>query len=396
MSTPTPSRPDAESGLDVPPGLAGVRVVETAIGEVRGSEGLLSYRGLDATRLARERTFEEVAHLLLTGHLPGAAEHAAFAAELTSARELPEPVAEALPVIARASAGRPLEGVRSALSIAAPLLGAAPWQDQDPEAQRAVAARLIGVTPSLVAGLHRLARGLAPIAADPARGLANDYLRQLTGRDPDDTAAAALERYLSIVAEHGLNASTFAARLVTSTGADLGAAVTAAAGALSGPLHGGAPGRALEFLDAAHDIDDAERRAREAVARGDRIMGFGHRVYRTADPRARLLRETAEELGGQRVRFAHEVEERVVATLAELKPGRELHANVELYAAVVMERVGVPAELFTPTFTIGRMAGWCAHALEQAGTNRLIRPSAAYVGPSPGVAEHSDDLHAPA
>jgi citrate synthase len=186
-----------------------------------------------------------------------------------------------------------------------------------------------------------------------------------------------------LAVDHGFNASTFTTRVVTSTGADLGAAICAGIGALSGPLHGGAPSRALDSLDAIGTPDRAEAWIRRAVQNGERIMGFGHPVYRTTDPRSTLLRSIAESFGGPLVDFAEKVEETVERVLAELKPGRELHTNVEFYAGVVMELCGLPRDLFTPTFAASRVIGWCAQALEQAADNRIIRPSSRYVGPPP-------------
>jgi citrate synthase len=183
--------------------------------------------------------------------------------------------------------------------------------------------------------------------------------------------------------DHGFNASTFTARVIASTGADVAAAVVGALGALSGPLHGGAPSRALEALDAIGTPERAEAWIRAAIGRGERIMGFGHAVYRTDDPRSLLLRQVAHELGGPRVELAMAVERLIVDTLAELKPGRHLYPNVELYAGVVMERCGLPPELFTPTFAVSRVVGWTAHVLEQAADRQIIRPSARYVGPPP-------------
>jgi citrate synthase len=171
--------------------------------------------------------------------------------------------------------------------------------------------------------------------------------------------------------------------VITSTGADLGSAIVGAIGALSGPLHGGAPSRALEMLDQIGDPDKAEAWVRDAVENGKRIMGFGHRVYKTEDPRSSMLKEIARRLGGEKAEFALRIEKTIVDVLAELKPGRDLYANVEFYAGVVMDRCGLPEELFTPTFTSSRMIGWCANVLEQAADNRLIRPKAKYVGPPP-------------
>jgi citrate synthase len=205
----------------------------------------------------------------------------------------------------------------------------------------------------------------------------------MKGEVPDPEQARAVEQYQITTVDHGFNASTFTARVITSTGADLGAAVVGGIGALSGPLHGGAPSRALDMLDAIGTPDRADAWVRDAVENGGRIMGFGHRVYKTDDPRSVLLKSVAQRLGGPMADFAVEVERTVVDVLAELKPGRELYANVEFYAGVVMDRCGLPRELFTPTFASSRVIGWCANILEQAADNRIIRPSARYVGPPP-------------
>jgi citrate synthase len=205
----------------------------------------------------------------------------------------------------------------------------------------------------------------------------------LTGSEPSEEHARAVEQYQILTIDHGFNASTFSARVITSTGADLAAAVCGAIGALSGPLHGGAPSRALAMLDAIGTPDQAEPWLRQAVTRGDRIMGFGHRVYKTDDPRSLFLRAVARSLGGPLVEFATDVENVAVEVLADMKPGRQLFANVEFYAGVVMHTCGIPPEMFTPTFAAGRVIGWVAHIMEQASHNRLIRPAARYVGPPP-------------
>jgi citrate synthase len=245
------------------------------------------------------------------------------------------------------------------------------------------ALRLCAVIPTLIMSLYRLNQGLEPIDPHPELGYAGNYLYMLTGEVPDPVKARAVEQYQISTIDHGFNASTFTARVVTSTGADLGAAVVAGIGALSGPLHGGAPSRALDMLDAIQTPDRAEAWIRNAVESGDRIMGFGHRVYKTDDPRSVMLRGVAERLDGPLVDFAKQVERTVVDVLAELKPGRKLYTNVEFYAGVVMNDCGLPRELFTPTFASSRVIGWCTHILEQAADNRLIRPSARYIGPPP-------------
>jgi citrate synthase len=252
-----------------------------------------------------------------------------------------------------------------------------------PEELRRQALQLCAVVPTLLMTLYRLSRGMEPIEPHPRLPYAANYLYMLTGEEPRPEHARAVEQYLISTIDHGFNASTFTARVIASTQADLGAAIVGAIGALSGPLHGGAPSRALDMVEAIGTIDRAEPWLREAVLRGDRLMGFGHRVYKTDDPRSLLLREVAERLGGPRVALAEQIERKAVEVLAELKPGRRLYTNVEFYAGVVMDTIGIPREMFTPTFASSRVIGWSAHVLEQAGDNRLIRPSAQYVGPPP-------------
>jgi citrate synthase len=205
----------------------------------------------------------------------------------------------------------------------------------------------------------------------------------LTGQEPDPARARAIERYLISTVDHGFNASTFTARVIASTGADLAACLVGAIGALSGPLHGGAPSRALDTLDAIGTPDRIDGWLRERILAGDRIMGFGHPVYRTEDPRSRMLKGIARGFGGELVDFAVLVEARAEALLAELKPGRDLHINVEFFAGVVMELCGLPREMFTPTFAAARVVGWSANILEQAEDSKIIRPLARYVGPPP-------------
>jgi citrate synthase len=359
-------------------------VAETELGDVRGEEGFYHYRQYSAIEVAARRSFEDAWYLLFFGELPSPAQRAAFAREVSSLRALPGPVADALPLLARSSAREePLTGLRSAVSVLAGAEGFAPSLDADPGTLRRQALRVSAVVPTIVAGLHRASIGLEPLDPRADLGHAANYLYMLRGVEPPPDEARAVEQYLTLTIDHGFNASTFAARVVTSTGADLGSAVVAAIGALSGPLHGGAPSRALETLDAIGSQERAEAWVRAAIASGQKIMGFGHAVYKTEDPRSRLLREVAEGLGGPLVDFAEQVEGTVLRLLAELKPGRRLYTNVEFYAGVVMDRCGLPRELFTPTFACSRTVGWCAQIVEQAAHNRLIRPSALYVGPPP-------------
>jgi citrate synthase len=372
---------DEPPGL-APAGLKGVIVAETGLGDVRGTEGFYHYRQYAAPELAATRTFEDVVHLLIDGELPSLDERAAVAAELAPLRHLPDDVLAALPAIA-SSVTTPVAALRTAISLLAGAEGFSASLDLDHDQLRADALRLTAAVPTLIAALHRLRDGDQPIAPRDDLAYAANYLFMVEGTEPDPVRARAIEQYLILGIDHGFNASTFVARAVTSTGADLGAVVVAALGSLSGPLHGGAPSRALDTLDEIGSPDRAAEWVRTAVARGDRIMGFGHPVYRTADPRSVMLRSIAEGIGGELVEFAKQVETAVEDTLAELKPGRELHTNVEWYAAVVMDRCGLPRDLFTPTFAASRVVGWCAHALEQHADNRIIRPSSRYIGPPP-------------
>ncbi|GIU84818.1 MAG: hypothetical protein KatS3mg008_1593 [Acidimicrobiales bacterium] len=370
--------------MEAPRGLAGVIVAETAIGDVRGEEGFYHYRQYSATDLARERTLEDVWCLLFDGELPDLSRREEFMAEVAPLRQVPDEVMKVLPDVV-ASGGRfvPLDALRSAVSMVADALDFKPTLDITPEQIRRDALQICAVTPTLIAALWRLHKGLEPVPPRDDLGYAANYLWMLGGEVPDPEIARAIEQYQITTVDHGFNASTFTARVICSTGADVGAAVVGAIGALSGPLHGGAPSRALDMLDEIGDPSRAEDWVRSKVLAGERIMGFGHRVYKTEDPRSRLLREVAERLGGDRVELAKEVERVVVKVLEELKPGRRLYTNVEYYAGVVMERCGLPPELFTPTFASSRVIGWCAHILEQVVDNRIIRPSAKYVGPPP-------------
>ena len=235
----------------------------------------------------------------------------------------------------------------------------------------------------MLTAVHRLQQGKDPVPPRDDLGYAANYLWMLSGEEAPAAHVRAVEEYLVLTIDHGFNASTFTARVIASTGADLAAAIVGAVGALSGPLHGGAPSRALAMLDSIGTPDRAEAWIREAVLRGDRIMGFGHRVYKTDDPRSVFLRDVARSLGGDLVDFAEQVERTTVDVLAELKPGRQLYTNVEFFAGVVMHTCGIPREMFTPTFASSRTIGWATHVMEQAADNRLIRPAARYVGPPP-------------
>ncbi|MFD4273628.1 citrate synthase/methylcitrate synthase [Streptomyces cyaneofuscatus] len=368
----------------VPRGLAGVVVTDTALGDVRGREGFYHYRQFSAIELAQTRGFEDVWYLMFHGELPDRAQAADFTARTASLRALPADVTEALPAIARAGAvSGPLAGLRTALSLLGASRGYRPVYDLDAESRRADALAACAAVPTILTALHRLGEGLEPVEPREDLPYAANYLYMLTGTEPEPDRVRAVEQYLISTVDHGFNASTFTARVVASTGADLAACLVAAVGALSGPLHGGAPSRALDTLDAIGTPDRIDGWIREQVLSGRRIMGFGHPVYRTEDPRSRMLKSIAQGFGGPLVDFAVEVERQVEAILAELKPGRELHTNVEFYAGVVMELCGLPRAMFTPTFAAARVIGWSANILEQAEDSKIIRPAARYIGTPP-------------
>ena len=371
-----------EELIDVPAGLHNVAVTDTMIGDVRGDEGFYHYRQYDATDLARTATFEDVWYLFERGSLPTDDERDRFRAGVAVLRAVPSELHDLVDVVARID-DAPLSKLRTVLSAAAGPIGARPMLDVEPARRVADARHLAAMVPAILARLHRRAIGVAVVDPDPSLGHAAAYLHEVTGAVPRAEHARALEQYLILTIDHGFNASTFTGRVVASTGASIVDVVCAAIGALAGPLHGGAPSRALDALDAIGTPDRAADWVRREVIAGRRIMGFGHAVYRAPDPRSSLLREVARALGGELVERAMAIEAEILATLTELKPDRPLPSNVEFYAGVIMATVGLPPEMFTPTFAVSRTVGWCAHALEQAEAAKLIRPSARYVGPAP-------------
>ncbi|HTJ75319.1 MAG TPA: citrate/2-methylcitrate synthase, partial [Acidimicrobiales bacterium] len=272
-------------------GLEGVVVAETEVGDVRGQEGFYHYRQYNAVELAEKRSLEDVWHLLYEGHLPSPEERESFAEEIRSLRDIPPSVKDLLPAIATAGEHFvPLDALRTAYSLLAYALDFKSWLDTDKATLRANAMQTSAVMPTLIMALYRLNQGLEPIDPHPDLAYAANYLYMLTGEVPDAGHARAIEQYLISTTDHGFNSSTFTARVITSTGADLGSAVVGAIGALSGPLHGGAPSRALDMLDAIGTPDKAEAWIRASVEKGERIMGFGHRIYKTDDPRSVMLR----------------------------------------------------------------------------------------------------------
>ncbi len=350
-----------------------IGIGETAITRIDGERGVLSYRGYRVDQLVDQCSYETVVELLLSGALPGAADGPELVHKLAGYRELPTDalaVLEALP-----SRGLPIDGLRTAVSAMGDLASVYP-------PAREACLRLIGRIPVLVARLFRRAHGLAPIASDPELGHAANLLSMLHGGPPNPQKTRALERYLILLADHGISASTFVLRVVLSTRSDLASAVAAALGALKGPLHGGAPSGVLDMLDAVGTSNRAESWIAAALARRERLYGFGHPVYRVEDPRATLLRGFAREVADPgRYALARGFEEAALAALRSERPTTPIHTNVDFYGAVLLEAVGLPRDFFTPVFALARTAGWSAHALEQVVQNRLVRPPERYVGP---------------
>lgn len=377
-------------------GLEGVVVAETELSDVDGERGRLVIRGHDVEDLVRHTSYEGVLGLLWGLDAPGA-DAIDVGARLGAARRV---AFDRLGVWASAlEAPDGMEALRRAIGqLGTGTTGRALDDDL----------ALVGAVAVMAAAWSRARAGLSPVAPCAEHGHAADYLRMMTGHEPSDAAARALDRYFVAVIDHGMNASTFAARVVASTGASTISAVVAAIGALSGPLHGGAPGPVLDMLDAIGAPERARAWLLGELAAGRRIMGMGHRVYRVRDPRAAVLEEAAKELeragiGRDRLRLAAAVEqeaERVLAERAERRATTEsttrshrepkrLHANVELYTAVLLDAVGVPRASFSSTFAVSRVAGWCAHVAEQRARGRLIRPSSRYVGPAVGLVERA-------
>jgi citrate synthase len=358
------------------PGLDGVSVAETSLSHVDGESGELVVRGYPIDELAGNATYEETVYLLLDGRLPTSAELTAFRRELAARREVGD---EVLAVLERAAQeGTPaMDALR--MGVAAANLGI------EASSAEGTVRRVVAVVPTIVAAYWRYRQGKAPVPPRENLGHAANYLYMLTGEEPSEARVSGLETYLTTVADHGLNASTFSARVVVSTGSDVVSAATAAVGTLKGPLHGGAPGPVLETLREVHESGDAGGYVDEVLAAGERLMGFGHRVYRVRDPRAAVLESAAERLYRERgntafFETAREFESVATDRLAEHVTGRRLETNVEFYTALLLDGVGVPMELFTATFAVSRVAGWMAHALEQRDDNRLVRPASRYVG----------------
>jgi citrate synthase len=357
-------------------GLEGVVAAATRLSHVDGEAGVLTLAGYAVEDLAPHAAFEEVAHLFLYGRLPEPGERARFAEQLAERRALPEIAIEVLRAAAAVSAP-PIDALR----MAAPLLSLGREDDPLNDAIAAIAS-----FPTIVGSYWRLRNGLLPVPVRTDLSHAAHYLYQLSGVEPAPERARALETYLNTVCDHGLNASTFTARVIVSTHSDVISAITGAVGALKGPLHGGAPGPALQMVFDIASPERAEPFIRAMLDRGERLMGFGHRIYRVRDPRADVLARAAERFytsDGDRQLYdlARAVEAAALRVLRERKPDRRIDTNVEFYTALLLHGLDVPVELFTPTFAAGRVVGWSAHCLEQLREGRLIRPQSTYIGP---------------
>ncbi len=354
-------------------GLQNIVVGSTNLSLVEGEKGQLVFRGYAIEDLAKYATFEEVAYLLWHGRQPSAAEAMALRNDMAAHRTLPESAINVLRALD--STTEPMDALRTGVSA----LGAAtPGVNIDLEHAMALTAQVA----TLIATFHRLRQNLPIIEPLAQLDHGSNYIYMITGQEPTAAQKTMINAYLVLLADHGMNASTFTARVITSTGSDLYSAVTGAVGALKGPLHGGAPSKVLDMLDAVGTAENAEPWIRNALAHKERLMGFGHRVYKTTDPRAEILREIARQYSDpQLFRLAQTVEDEGLRILHEAKPDQRLYTNVEFYSAAVMNAVGLPRDLFTATFAASRTAGWTAHGMEQASDNRLIRPDVEYTGP---------------
>lgn len=358
--------------LKVPKGLEGVIFTETKISKIDGAKGILIYRGYDATELSA-LPFEKVAYLLLFGKLPDSAQLNDFSKQIRSNRTIPDQAIDFLKSAPKES--EPLSVVRTAVSM----LGI---YSKENSSEKDAGISLTAKLPVIIAYYNRFRSGLRLIESDPTLDHAENYLHMISGNAPEDEQIAALNSYLVLLADHGMNASTFSCRVTISTLSDMYSAIVSAIGTLKGPLHGGAPSQVWDMLEEIGDKANSRSWLKERIETGGRIMGFGHRIYRTQDPRSRALKDIARKIADpQMFELAAAVEEDARSLLQAKHPERPLDTNVEFYSSLVLNAIGIPADMFTPTFACGRVVGWTAHALEQLSDNRLVRPTSEYVGP---------------
>lgn len=357
-------------------GLEGITVDETRLSHIDGEAGELTIGGFPLSELAGNATFEETLHLLYNDELPTEEQLEEFKDELRAYRELPEGCLNVVRAAAEANKD-PMDALRmGSASVNLDL------DDDDPEENKLA---LLSRFPAIVATYWRIRNGKNHIEPSDELSHAGNYLYMLTGEKPSDAQVRGLETYLNTVVDHGLNASTFTARTIVSTDSDLVSAITGAVGALKGPLHGGAPGPVLNMLLEMQESGDVEGYIRDLLESGERLMGFGHRVYNVRDPRAEVLSSAAKQFYDEADNsaffdLAMDVEDKAVKLLEEFKPDLDIETNVEFFTAVLLHGIGIPAELFTTTFAVARLGGWTAHCLEQLEDNRLIRPRGKYIG----------------
>jgi len=372
----TAQRDPATSGLE------GIVAARTELSDVDGLKGVLTIRGYDIEEIAGQISLEEAAHLLWHGNLPTQSELDDLHRRLVGYRRLPEETRIAVQQAAKRM--EPMDALRFAV---ASLTADDPKPGENsPELNQRRAEMLVARVPIIVGNYQRLRSGGQIVEPRADLGIAANLLFQMTGEEPDPAKVKGLETYLVTVTDHGMNASTFTARVIASTDSDMISAVAGAIGALKGPLHGGAPGPALTMIEEIGSADRAEAWMKDAILSGKRLMGFGHRVYKVRDPRAEVLYKAAELLAKETgstdaLELAHEVERVGVQVLLDEKPGRNLNTNVEFYTALLLRDVGLSGDLFSPAFGIGRTVGWTAHVMELQAAGRLIRPQSEYIGP---------------
>ncbi|MCF6409329.1 citrate synthase/methylcitrate synthase [Pseudalkalibacillus salsuginis] len=357
-------------------GLDGITVAQSTISLVDGEEGLLVYRGHWAEEIAKTKNFEEVAYLLWNGHFPTDEKLSDFQGTMKQCRFLSdadETILQNLPVD------------MDMMSVIRTVLSSKGNDDFGWPSTIEQAIKITSIIPTIIAYRQRCLNGLDPVKPDTKLGHVANYLYMLDGYEPKYSHVKALTAYLVLTMEHGMNASTFAARVISSTESDLVSAVAGAIGAMKGPLHGGAPSGVIELLQNIGTVENAENHLRQLLDNDEKLMGFGHRVYKTEDPRARALKEITSNLSADDPWFdlANQVEKIAINLLGEYKPGRKLYTNVEFYAAAILKALALPTALFTPTFTMSRVVGWIANVFEQNENNRIIRPSSLYIGQMP-------------
>jgi citrate synthase len=353
-------------------GLEGVVVDTSSICLIDGNAGRLIYRGYDIHDLVGNTTFEETAHLLWNAELPTRSQLSDLKKQLSAERSVPGSVITTIRSLpASSEALDVLRTIISMMGTGLPL--------KKPEISQAIS--ITAKIPTIITAFNRIRHGQEPVAPRLELSHAANYLYMLTGREPEAAKVDALDKYLILLADHGMNASTFTARIVASTWSDMYSALTAAFGALKGPLHGGAPAPVLRMLKEIGKPELAEAWMKEKLKKGERLMGFGHRVYRTTDPRAEILGSIASKTADKNFfELARQVEQTGVRILQEDYPRRKLYTNVEFYSAVVMDSVGLPPDLFSANFAASRTVGWTANVLEQVANNRLVRPEIEYTG----------------